>query len=522
MKGTAVAGGARVGWLTGLAVAAALTVNVAGLWAIAVARRGAREEVQRAFDADVRSLAGALDRRLSSIRTDLAFVAAAAPVERLGEPAPGSGREPGFHREGAESALLLFLRSHPEVVRVMARSASGRALFHTGRRGGVPVLWVSSSPTGLEGAALAPGRPRLMTRLDVLDGRVNLEAEVEPTALLAFDEAPSRPLACELRDRSGLALLPPRRSAAAAEGGDVAAGSEVPAEGWSPAAPWSLRCSQPALALGLVEPVAARHRTLVVLNVAVMALALLLGGFAVQQARRRERLEVERQLFHAERLATVGRLAAGIAHEINNPLEGLANYLVLARGALEAGDAESGKRYLAGAREGLERAASVVRQVLSLADPARAPHTTVDLNQILRETGRFVESRREFAKVAFAFELADGPLAVRGSPAMLGQVAVNLILNACEAQPEGGEVRVSTRREGERIVAEFADRGQGVPEVDRERIFEPFFSTKESTGLGLSICHSIVRQHAGELLALPREGGGAVFRVALPATGARG
>jgi signal transduction histidine kinase len=105
---------------------------------------------------------------------------------------------------------------------------------------------------------------------------------------------------------------------------------------------------------------------------------------------------------------------------------------------------------------------------------------------------------------------------------MLGQVAVNLILNACEAQPEGGEVRVSTRREGERIVAEFADRGHGIPEVDRERIFEPFFSTKESTGLGLSICHSIVRQHAGELLALPREGGGAVFRVALPATEARG
>jgi signal transduction histidine kinase len=510
---------ARVGWLTGLAMAAAFTVNVAGLWAIAVARRGAREEAQRAFDADVRSLAGALDRRLSSIRTDLAFVAAAAPVERLGEHAPEPGAQ--VHREGAESALLLFLRSHPEVVRVMARSDSGRALFHTGRRGGVPVLWVSSSPTGLEGAALAPGRPRLMTRLEVLDGRMNLEVEVEPTALLVFDEAPSR-LGCDLRDHAGLALLPPRRTEAAAAAGEVFAGSEVPADGWSPAAPWSLRCSEPALALGLIEPVAARHRTLVLLNVAVMALALLLGGFAVQQARRRERLEVERRLFHAERLATVGRLAAGIAHEINNPLEGLSNYLGLARGALEAGDGEAGKRYLAGAREGLERAAGVVRQVLSLADPARAPHTTVDLNQILRETGRFVESRREFEKVSFAFELADGPLAVRGSPTMLGQVAVNLILNACEAQPEGGEVRVSTRREGERIVAEFADRGRGVPEADRERIFEPFFSTKESTGLGLSICHSIVRQHAGELLALPREGGGAVFRVALPATEARG
>jgi signal transduction histidine kinase len=262
--------------------------------------------------------------------------------------------------------------------------------------------------------------------------------------------------------------------------------------------------------------VAARHRTLVLLNVAVMALALLLGGFAVQQARRRERLEVERRLLHADRLATVGRLAAGIAHEINNPLEGLGNYLVLAQRALDAGDAEEGKRFLAAARQGLERAAGVVRQVLSLADPARGPHTTVDLNQVLRETGHFVESRREFARVAFSFELSEEPLKVRGSPAMLGQVAVNLILNACEAQPEGGEVRVSTRREGERVVAEFADRGHGVPEADRERIFEPFFSTKQSTGLGLSICHSIVRQHSGDLLALPREGGGAVFRLALP------
>jgi signal transduction histidine kinase len=517
---SARAAAARVGWLTGLAVAAALTVNIAGLWAIAVARRGARDEAQRAFDADLRSLAGAVDRRLSSIRTDLAFVAAASPIARLGEPAAGSAA--GLHKEGAESALLLFLRSHPEVVRVMARSASGRALFHIGRRGGVPVLWVSSAPTGLEGAAVAPGRPRLLTRLDLADEGLSLEAEVEPTVLLAFDEGAGRPLACDLRDATGSTLVrPPRRRRADAASAEVTAASEVPAEGWTPAVPWSLRCAQPALALGLFEPVAARHRTLVVLNVAVMALALLLGGFAVQQAWRRERLEVERQLFHAERLATVGRLAAGIAHEINNPLEGMANYLVLARRALDGSDAEGAKRYLAGTREGLERAAGVVRQVLALADPARGPHTTVDLNQVLRETGRFVESRKEFSKVAFSFDLAEGPLAVHGSPAMLGQVAVNLILNACEAQPEGGEVRVSTRREGERVVAEFADRGHGVAEADRERIFEPFFSTKESTGLGLSICHSIVRQHAGELTALPRDGGGAVFRVALPALEAR-
>jgi signal transduction histidine kinase len=104
-------------------------------------------------------------------------------------------------------------------------------------------------------------------------------------------------------------------------------------------------------------------------------------------------------------------------------------------------------------------------------------------------------------------------------------VAVNLILNACEVQPEKGEVRVTSRREDDDAIVEFADRGPGIAEADRPRVFEPFFSTKESTGLGLSICHTIVKQHEGELTVHPREGGGSLFRMRLPAlrqTGTRG
>jgi two-component system sensor kinase FixL len=100
---------------------------------------------------------------------------------------------------------------------------------------------------------------------------------------------------------------------------------------------------------------------------------------------------------------------------------------------------------------------------------------------------------------------------------MLGQVAINLILNACEVQPEKGEVRVASRREGDQAIVEFSDRGPGVSEGDRARVFDPFFSTKDSTGLGLSICHTIVRQHDGELSVHAREGGGASFRMILPA-----
>ena len=517
----------RAGWLTGLSIAAVLAVGLAGVRGIAAARGSAREEAQRAFRDDTSARARQLETRLATIRSDLAFVAASSPVGRLR--APGGGDD--WPRAGVQAALLLFLRSHPEVVRVVVRSARGDTLLHTGRRGGVPVLWVSSRPTGLEGVAVAPGRPRLMATL-VLDaggaGGPTVETEVEPSALLSPAE-PDDAHACQLRDASGTVLARQRRATPAGQGESVRAEASVLADGWSASAPWRLACEQPEqLAVGRVEPLTARYRATLMLNLAAMGLAALLGGFAVQQARRRERLEaqaredarvreLERQLFHAERLATVGRLAAGIAHEINNPLEGMANWLSLARTELQRGNAEAAAAHLGRAREGLDRAAGIVHQVLAQSDPAKAPWVTVDLNQVLRETEQFLESRKEFAGVAFGLELERAPLLVRGNAVMLAQVAVNLVLNACEAQPRGGEVRIRSQRVGSRAVAEIADRGHGVSEADRLRIFEPFFSTKDSSGLGLSICHSIVQQHDGELTVSAREGGGALFRMTLPA-----
>ncbi|MGH9336226.1 MAG: sensor histidine kinase, partial [Vicinamibacteria bacterium] len=252
-----------------------------------------------------------------------------------------------------------------------------------------------------------------------------------------------------------------------------------------------------------------------------------LGFIAVNESRRRERIEsrareearirdLEQQLFHAERLTTVGRLAAGIAHEINNPLEGMSNWLSLARGDLARGRLADVESHLARVKEGLDGAAGIVRQVLAHAEPSRAAHSIVDLHEVLRDTGRLLESRKEFRQVVLTLDLPSGRLLVRGSPVMLGQVALNLMLNACEMQPGGGEVRVRTSIEDGKAVAEFADRGPGVPESDRDRIFEPFFTTRNSTGLGLSICHGIARQHEGELTFYPREGGGSVFRLTLP------
>ncbi|HXK12613.1 MAG TPA: ATP-binding protein [Vicinamibacteria bacterium] len=529
---------ATPGWLTGIALAAVAAVNLAGLWGIRVARQGALDEARRSFSLDVAARATALEGRLSGVRADLAFLGASPTIARLDE----AGRDPSaasLLRQAAESALLLFLRGHAEVVRIEVRASDGRPLVHVGRRGGVPVLWVSAAPTGREGAAIDPRRPRLTARLlqgeaaRPLAGGVTIETEVAPASLLEpGDPAGETTRHCELDDARGTTVgrfppgprgpLPPNER-------EVRARASLHAEGWSAPGPFTLSCAQPErTVVGLAEPVWSRYRTTYGLNLAVMALALLLGVFAVQQARRRAGLEaraaeearvreLERQLFHAERLTTVGRLAAGIAHEINNPLEGMSNYLTLARDALARGDVEAASRHAGAVKQGLDRAAAIVRQVLAHADPAKAPRTPVDLNQVLRETEEFVRSRKEFRHVSFALDLAAGPLVVHGSPVMLGQVAMNLIVNACEVQPLEGEVRVTSQREGAHVVAEFADRGPGVPEADRQRVFEPFFSTKGSTGLGLSICHTIVRQHDGELDVAPRAGGGSVFRMRLPA-----
>jgi len=205
-----------------------------------------------------------------------------------------------------------------------------------------------------------------------------------------------------------------------------------------------------------------------------------------------------------------------MAHGINNPLEGMSNYVSLAGQALEHGDASAASRHLDRVREGIERAAGVVRLVLAHADPARAPETPLDLSPVVTQAVEFVKSRKEFAGIRFDLEMADGDLGMRGSPVMLGQVFLNLLLNACEAQPGGGQVGVKAWRDKEAVRVEIADRGPGVPAAEAARIFEPFYSTKQSTGLGLSICHSIVRQHGGELTVKDRPGGGALFELRFP------
>jgi len=534
-----------IAWFTVLSIAAVVAINIAGIWSLAVARRGLQEDAGRLLNLETGERARGLEATLARTRGDLAFMAGSPVLFDL-ESALGS-RDPSlarWRRLEAEGAVLLFLRAHPEVMRAEVQGSGGRPLLEAARRGGVPVLWMTAGETTSPKArrAIDPierpveGRfaPRLGTRS--VQGAVTVEATIDAKRLLPSDGASASARICRLSDAAGNLLAGddsfPSGAAAPGATDSGAAQATVDAQGWSATSPWRLECTESGrgAALAMLDPLASRYRKTLVLNLAAMSLAVVLGGFAIHQARRRRDVEaqaeeearvreLERKLFHAERLGTVGRLAAGMAHEINNPLEGMANYLALAKSDLERGDAADARRRLDGVQEGLHRVSAVVGQVLAHSDPARAPLAPVDLGATARQAAEFVRSRPEFARVRFEFNLPEGLPRVAGRQALLGQVFLNLVLNACEAQPDGGEVVVTGRAAGSAVEVEVADRGPGIGGDDAVKVFEPFYSTKGSTGLGLSTCYAIVEQHGGTIEMEPRRGGGTVFKVRIPAAG---
>jgi len=520
-----------IGWLTGVAVLTIIAVNVAGAWGIAVARRSAIENAERLFVIETATQAKSLERMLASTRADLAFLAGSPALTQVNSPLAFGSRQDSKQR-AAEGSLLIFMRGHPEVSRLVLRSRTGVTVVTGVRRGGLPVVWWTSP---LNSSLELEDEPRTEMRavfplsagLQVRGAEsARLEAAVDAAGLLVAATQPTESdRICNLDEVHRIeAMTDPSNPP---DGPSAVVPLDV--ESWTVDAPWSLSCrSRQAASLAGLEPLAARYRLTLILNVGVMLLAALLGGFAIVQTRRRIRLEaharenervrtLEQQLHHAERLGTVGRLAAGIAHEINNPLEGMSNYLYLAREALAQGDVSTARERVEAAREGLEAAAGIVHRVLAHADPTAPAAAALDLQPVVERSLRWVQSRNEFDKIVFTSRCAGGTLIALGNEIQLGQVFLNLLLNACEMQPDGGEVLIEGRREGERIRLEFADRGPGIAEEDRMKVFEPFYSTRESTGLGLSVSYSIIQQHGGELGVRSRSGGGAVFVVELPA-----
>jgi signal transduction histidine kinase len=250
-----------------------------------------------------------------------------------------------------------------------------------------------------------------------------------------------------------------------------------------------------------------------------------------QLGRAAERAALEERLRQVQKLEAIAQLAAGLAHEINNPMAYVRTNLNLLRGEWDAlrkelegaGDAERASRLaecddlLAESAEGVDRTIGIVRDVRDFAHGAAAPAEPVELEDVVDEAIR-VAAAQASPGVRFARQRAGLP-PVPGSPGRLRQVFVNLVVNAIHAIGAAGTVRVTTERRGRHAVVRVEDDGPGIQPEVRARMFEPFFTTKpvgQGTGLGLYVSYEIVRAHGGEILVDSEPGAGSRFEVRLP------
>src|SRR5256714_750437 len=237
----------------------------------------------------------------------------------------------------------------------------------------------------------------------------------------------------------------------------------------------------------------------------------------LSEIRELERPRGEPQLFESEKLAAVGRLAASIAHEVNNPLEAIKNSLYL----LSTGKKlEQNARFLDVARRETERVSHIIRQMLGFARRSGEVEWA-DVNQLIEETLILVEKKMKQARVEVVREFDPRLTKVSARADQLRQVFLNLLLNAQQAMEKGGRIRISTSLYEQAlqptVSVQISDTGRGIPEADVARIFEPFFSTRtKGTGLGLWVTQDIVRHHGGRIEVTSAEGQGTTFNIILP------
>jgi signal transduction histidine kinase/iron only hydrogenase large subunit-like protein len=239
---------------------------------------------------------------------------------------------------------------------------------------------------------------------------------------------------------------------------------------------------------------------------------------------RRNLLEAEEQLMHSEKLASMGQLAAGVAHEINNPL---GTVLIYSHMLLKEMELEDPRREdLQMITREAERCRHIVRGLLDFSRQSKLRDELMDVNELLRGTVDLLEKQGDFAQIELTTELQEDLPRTRLDPEQMRQAFINILENAVEAMPERGRLRVSTRLvgDGKSISVAFADTGMGIPEENLERIFHPFFTTKQigrGTGLGLAILYGIVKMHRGAISVDSKVGVGTTFAISLPVVESR-
>jgi len=250
------------------------------------------------------------------------------------------------------------------------------------------------------------------------------------------------------------------------------------------------------------------------INAIAQQVALILERKEAEQ----ERAQLENQLRHADRLATIGLLAAGVAHELNEPLANILGFAQLAKkqcGVPEPVAGDLGKIEAASLH-----AREVIKKLLTFARQIPAQRMCVHLNEVVRESLFFFESRCAKMGIEVQCNLEAGLPPVLADPAQLNQVLVNLVVNALQAMPDGGALCIWTRAGSGCVYLAVEDSGPGMPPEVLEKVFVPFFTTKDigqGTGLGLPVVHGIVTSHQGEIHVQSEPGRGTRVEVKLPA-----
>jgi len=225
---------------------------------------------------------------------------------------------------------------------------------------------------------------------------------------------------------------------------------------------------------------------------------------------------VQSQLIQSARLAALGKLSAGIAHEINNPLSIISGYTqILLMDKIS--DSPEIKETLETIERQIDRASSISDQLLQFSKKIKPEFRKSDVNEVVKNTLSLLKQQLVQDKTKIVQQLSSKPTFIYADSSQLQQVFLNLIVNASHAMPNGGTLTINTVVNDDNLEINFTDTGCGIPRENLSKLFEPFFTTKESgTGLGLSIAYGIVKAHKGDIKVKSKEGKGATFTIILP------
>ncbi len=230
-----------------------------------------------------------------------------------------------------------------------------------------------------------------------------------------------------------------------------------------------------------------------------------------------ERKQLEKQLFHSEKLASIGILAAGVAHEIGNPLSAISGYTQILQGRLEPGSENF--EYLEGIASQAERIQRIIEDLLNYSRPSTGIRSEVHVGEAIRSVISMLQAQKVFKELKVELDLPDNIPPIIMDRDHLNQVIVNIALNAAQAMPQGGSLKASVALQQGSIQIRFQDSGHGIPDDIKDRVFDPFFTTKgvgEGTGLGLAICQKIVESYHGGITFESRADVGTSFTIMLP------